>query len=307
MRAGLSLDGLNGGNPLGFLSAIGCFSVACDVWPEATLGWETRLGAWHPVLNACAQDVGQFIDKIDEGLARRPMDAFTVNKKLPYPVSDFRLALEGAQKEAFEGRRRNADVLCGLGDENYAEEGVFQETALRMVRSGDAAGQGLPAYAISIRASVTRDELRRALFSNWDYTDSAFSLRWDPIEDQSYALRFDNPSTSKDRNAPRTVNGANALALEALTLLPVFCMGRQARTTAFLIEKKPRSFTWPIWTGQVRLETVRALLGMASLLVAAPSEDTRQEWYRRGIAEVYRASIVAPNQYYRNFSPGVPL
>ena len=85
-----------------------------------------------------------------------------------------------------------------------------------MVRSGDSAGQGLPFYAKEMRKKVGIDHIQRTLFHAWDYQDTGYSLRWDPIEDQRYALRWRDPSKSSQG----TMLAANSLAVEALQWFP---------------------------------------------------------------------------------------
>ncbi len=76
--------------------------------------------------------------------------------------------------------------------------------------------------------------LRRTLFEPWDYGDHGFSsLRWDPLEDQRYALRWRDPSKSGANDGPGSMLGANSLALEALQAFPVIWTGREAETTGF--------------------------------------------------------------------------
>ncbi len=174
-----------------------------------------------------------------------------------------------------------------------------------MVRSGDAAGQGLPHYAISIRNSTGVEELRKTLFEFWDYTDRGFSLRWNPLEDQRYALRWHDPSKNKDEFALGTMNGANTLALEALSLFPVVPLQNDLATTGFFKGKQRHVyFTWPIWEGAVSVETIRSILTLHDLHEETPS---REKMLARGIMEVFRCERIAPNQYYWNFSPAMPV
>jgi hypothetical protein len=307
MSEGIVLGGINGANPLGFLAALGALAVAREAYGVPRLDWAAHGGAWRPRLQGCGQDAEALLGALAQRLEELPLAPFEVEHRLPFPVDTLRGALEAAQGGAVAGDRRTADFLKAFGDEAYPDEGVFQETALRMVRSGDSAGQGLLAYARSIRRPVCLDELHRALFAPWDYADGGSSLRWDPVEDQAYALRADNPSTSRDRTAPRSMRGANALALEALPLFPVFCVGRVAKTTAFHQRGRTRWLSWPVWRGPLELDPVRSLLTLRSLQEATPDHVTRQGWHALGIETVFRAEVVAPNQYYRNFSPAVPV
>src|SRR5690606_29595730 len=52
-------------------------------------------------------------------------------------------------------------------------------------------------------------KIQEALFAPWRRNDETDAFRWDPLEDQRYALRFDDPSRA---GAATTVHGANRLA-----------------------------------------------------------------------------------------------
>lgn len=307
MKESLVLSGINGGNPLGFLSATGTLSVAQMAYDRPKLRWELHFGAWRPVLEGCTDDAEAFLDVLFSTLSGLSLAPFEIEQRLPFPVATFRRGLDDAQKQALLGDRRMADVLSSFGDECCPEEDMIQETALRMVRSRDSAGQGLLAYALNIRRAVTRSDLYRSLFVPWDYADDGSSLRWDPLEDQSYALRADNPAKSTDRSAPRTMRGANALALEAMTIFPVFSVRRAARTTGYKQEGKQRSLSWPLWSGVLDLDGVRSLISLESLQTISPDSDDWRHWEAMGILAVFRSEVVSPNKYYKNFSPAVPV
>lgn len=306
MSSCIQLEGINGSNPLGFLAALGTLGLISTVRPDVRLSWQIGEGAWRPVIYGCDSTQNELLDILCDILGKVSLCPFMVADRLPFPVSTFQTALKIAQQEVFLRNRRSADLLVALGDENYPEKELLQETSLRMVRSGDSKGQGLLTYAFFIRATVTREELLRTLFSCWDYIDNGYSLRWDPIEDQSYALRADDPSKAQDKNAPRIMNGANALALEGMKFFPVFCVGRKAHTTGFGMEEKRNWFSWPIWDGRLNLDVIRSLVSFASLQGSKPNNMERQRWQSMSIVMVFRSEIVRPNQYYSNFSPAYP-
>ena len=154
-------------------------------------------------------------------------------------------------------------------------------------------------YAKAIREQVEQHTIERTLFADWEYRDKGYSLRWDPIEDQRYALRWGDPSKLK-----LTENAANCLAFEALRCLPCVPMGTKAYTTGFRELERLKEFIWPIWTPLVSAETVRSLLSLRELH-ATPLPRTELE--ARGIQEVYGAAVIRPNQYYSNFAPAQPV
>lgn len=152
---------------------------------------------------------------------------------------------------------------------------------------------------------VPAAHLRSALMTGWRYEDDAFSLRWDPVEDQRYALRWYDPSQqSNKKQSLRTMRGANALALEGLALLPVQPQLRGVFTTSIArLEKRRDFFTWPIWDVPVTLDVIRSLLTLPELASKTPDREALRAI---GIAEIYRSERVAPNKYYKNFTPARP-
>lgn len=304
--APLVLNGLDGGNPLAFLAALGALVAAARVVGTARMKWEQREGGWRPTLTGVAQDHAAFLDRLLIGLDLSREEPFNLDRRLPFAATTFRAALEHAAAGSAPEQRRQCDLMAAFGSEIHSDEnGVFADTALRMVRSGDAAGQGLLAYAQAVRQSTDADALCRTLFAPWRYEDEGFSLRWDPQEDQRYALRWHDPApqTNKKFNL-RTMRGANCLALEALALLPVQPVTHGAATTGFSrLDRRRDFFTWPIWDAEIGVDLARSLLSLGELHRRHPS---RAELTPRGIVEVYRCERIAPNQYYRNFSPARP-
>jgi hypothetical protein len=302
------LKGLDGANPLGFLTALGTAVTARTFDPSISIGWRKEYGTWRPHLLGSEKDEATLTEAIAAALSATSPEPFEIEKKLPFSMERFGETVRKIQSTATAHKRRSADILAAFGCEVCPDKKKenFQDTLFRMVRSGDAAGQGLPFYARAIRDSTGRAEIHRTLFETWDYADKGFSLRWNPLEDQRYALRWHDPSNkNKDEFAMGTMNGANALALEALSLFPAVPLQTDLATTGFFKNKQRRIyFTWPIWDVAVSVDIVRSLLALQHLHQDNP---TRKELLARGIVEVYRCERIAPNQYYRNFSPAVPV
>ena len=302
--ADLVLDGLDGSNPLGFLVALGVAAVAHGDFPELCIGWrQTGLG-WRPVIRGCGGDRYDFTETLARIITQTPMTVFDIDNRMPFDVSKFSHALRDAQSNSSIADRRNADLLVGMGTEMYPDKrnDQFQDSKLRMVRSGDSKGQGLPFYARSLQKSVTLDHIWRVLFEIWDYQDEGYNLRWDPIGDQRYALRWRNPSKSKLTDGPGTMLAANYLAVEALSWFPTVTEGSRARTTGFQqVGRREIYFVWPIWTPMLSVDVLRSLLASPDL--------TKDRAYlaKRGIEEVYRSQRIQQNQYYSNFSPAQPV
>ena len=298
----LLLNGLDGSNPLGFLAAIGTAVVLQDVFPKIRLGWKQIEDGWRPSLAGCGDDEQEFSEKLSEALKDASMTVFDVDNKMPFDAEKFSRKLRDVQCCSSIADRRDADFLSSFGTELYPDEksGQFQDSRFRMVRSGDSAGQGLPFYAKKMRKKVSIYHIQRTLFYAWDYQDTGYSLRWDPIEDQRYALRWRDPSKSSQG----TMLAANNLAVEALQWFPVVPVGTQAQTTGFQrVGRRETYFVWPIWTPMVGMETVRSLLALDDL---CKEPVPRSSLVKRGIEEVYRSQRIQQNQYYSNFLAAIP-
>ena len=303
----LLLNGLDGSNPLGFLAAIGVAVVLKDMSPNMRLGWRATGSGWRPSVEGCGEDEEDFSKNLLTALQNCPMTVFDIDNRMPFDAVKFSDALRDVQCRASIYDRRDADFLAGFGTELYPTErnGQFQDSSLRMVRSGDSAGQGLPFYAKNIRKRTVLDCIQRAVFHTWDYRDESYSLRWDPIEDQRYALRWRDPSKSGLADGPGTMLAANSLAVEALRWFPTLLIGNQARTTGFQrLGRRETYFVWPIWTPLVGMDTVRSLLALDDL---HKNPVPLSSLSKRGIEDVYRSQRIQQNQYYSNFTVAVPV
>ncbi|MBL1263957.1 type I-G CRISPR-associated protein, Cas3-extension family [Methylomicrobium sp. RS1] len=300
----LKLKGLDGSNPLGFLAALGTLVVSARLFSNVRLSWMPISGALRPALWNCGNDKYVFVESLNQELANMPMTVFEIDKKLPFAIGSFTGALRDTQNFCSQKDRRTADLLTAFGSEVIKDKEVFESTDFRMVRSGDAAGQGLTAYAIAIRQATDFDVLQRALFEIWDYRDEGFSLRWDPLEDQRYALRWHDPSSQTNKKyGPQTIRGANALAIEAMALFPAMPCKNKLMTTGFYENGRRSFFTWPIWDSPLGIDSIRSLISLPELHCPIPS---RAELNQRGVIQIYRCGRIAPNQYYKNFTPSFP-
>lgn len=300
----LVLKGIDGANPLGFLAALGTLVTGQSFCRDIALFWRREYGAWRPVVSGPVGDEANFIESLDVALSNTSSEPFEFDNKLPFSAERFSDILKEVQVKTGSHDRRTADLLSSFGCEVFEKNGVFKDTRFRMVRSGDSKGQGFPFYAKSIRKQVGGSELRRTLFETWDYRDDGFSLRWAPMEDQRYALRWHDPSKKKDVHAPGTMFGANALAIEALALFPACPAGQNLKTTGFFKDRRNREFfTWPVWEAAASPEVVRSLVSLQELHEAKPDRNALRA---RGVVEIYRSERIAPNQYYRNFAAAAP-
>lgn len=301
------LKGLDGGNPLGFLAALGTLRVSALAWAgwRFKLSWSDRQGGWRPILQ-----VDKPLEQDDwlQGLNRQlkgsaSLGTFDLADDLNIPVTAFRLAARKAAGDAEPGNRSHADFLAAFGSEivqaeaNGKKTGEIADTAFRTM-SG-AGHQHFLGFMRELVKATEAEHLRAALFETWSYSDPGPSLRWDPGDDRRYALRWQQPSG----DPVKTVRGANRLALEGLPLLPTAPVGGKLETTGFTQRRGLGAiWSWPIWATPIGLDTVRSLLALADLQETRPD---RRRLTDRGIVEIYRCQRITQGKY-RNFTPARP-
>jgi hypothetical protein len=308
MSHSLVLSGLDGGNPLAFLAAIGTLAVLDRSVRVSTprMDWVLQSGAWRPRTYVGSQTNDQFIDGL--GVALEESEALTkrvweANRKLPYAAQEFRALIVQVLAETTADTRLGVDLLAALGvDALSNKDGSFLDTALRMVRSADSAGNGMSAYAAWIIENTTREQLCQIFAAGAPTRGEGRSLRWDPAEHRARALQWGDPS----KEPVLSCLGFNRLALEALPVFTTVPVGTRSATVGFsdLPDRQGLAFTWPIWGVPLSLSVVRSLLTLSTLTLAAPDARTLA---LRGIVTVYRSVRFASSKYYSNFTPAIPV
>lgn len=284
--------GIEGANPLGFLSAVGVLRIVAGIWTDrpVRLRW-IRDGGWRPeLLGLATEDQEEFCRALLEQGHWAPLDAFeSLGNNLTVPKEQFAPAVSGAFNVATPEDRRAADFAAAFGSDvcEDVEKGRIEYTDLCFVTG--SGHQHFLGAARSLRGSVRLEHLREALFETWRFADKGLSLRWDPDDAKEYALRWRDPSVG----GASAVWGANFLAFEALPLFPTAPAGRRLRTTGFSTRGRAHEFTWPIWTQAAGLDTVRSLL---SLRLMQDDSPPRTELRGMGIEEVFRAQRVRIGQ-----------
>lgn len=127
-----------------------------------------------------------------------------------------------------------------------------------------------------------------ALFGTWKRAAKANGFRWDPEDDQRYALRFGNPSKT---GAAATEDGANRLATLGFLSLPTAPASRRASTRG-VVRSAEVWFVWPIWRIPLSRAGIESLLSHPSL-VAGRLHDLRP----LGVDEIYRARRVSNGKF----------
>ena len=127
------------------------------------------------------------------------------------------------------------------------------------------------------------------------------ALNWDPVDQRSYALTWEDPATS----GKRTDAAANALAYLGLALVPAVPLSTGLGAVAWgTYPPRARGWTWPMWSSPLSLPVVRGLLAHADLQITTP--DARA-WAARGVLEIRRCLTINPTGKRLFFAPSEPV
>jgi hypothetical protein len=308
MPGEVALLGINGSNPLAFLAALGAFRVLNATFPKdgILMSWRSN-GAWNPVIRASRNiDEQELVEAITSRLCeenREPI--FEIGDDLKVKPEDYRKYSKAATRASSLSQRDWADFVAAFGcDLLVGEDGYIQDTHLRTM-SG-AGHQHFIKNMRTIKSCTESHHIHKTLFEIWQYDDPLenLSMRWDPMDDQRYAMRWSNPSGDPIRKKRGSMLGANRLAIEALPVLPAIPVGDKLKTIGFKGTRSTNTFwTWPIWEPFISLDTTRSLLAMKEFHI---EEVPRDELYQRGIVEVFRSQRLTIGKF-RNFTMGQPV
>jgi hypothetical protein len=300
---GVELRGLEGGNLLGFLAALGVLRKLAEQTsaPEVQLSWVWS-GRWTPVvtnpqIKSGDELVACLTPLVCGDATINPV--WTIGDNLTLSLEQFRDHLMIHAVAAGPAARSPADFLAGFGSDAYGSGPKKEQMTDTEFRTMSGAGhQNFLGFMRELATVTSVDQLRRALLKPWDYADDRPSLRWDPADYRPHALRADDPST----DPIKTMRGANRLAIEAIPFFPTMPEGRRRIATAGFDDRAGVSeITWPVWSDPLGCDSVRSLLCSAEL-----QEADRWVMNRRGVLQVFRARRFTEGKY-RNFTPARAL
>jgi hypothetical protein len=179
-------------------------------------------------------------------------------------------------------------MMFGQGHQHFLSR--YFEVPRAPVKDGGAQSQG------DVHASIAA-RIQRALFSPWRRADEAQGFRWDPEDDQRYALRFGNPSKA---GAANTEDGANRLATLGFLSFPSVPAFR-ATTRGVDRTRDGVSFVWPVWSTPLSRSGIESLLSHPALI-----EGNLVRLKSLGIEEIYRARRVS-NGKFMNITRASPI
>jgi hypothetical protein len=190
----------------------------------------------------------------------------------------------------------DADFYAALGCDAILKEkkGVgpaIQPTPFSFSNGGS--GKCLLKDFRNCAAAATRQAIGQIIDGHLAREDAVTSLLWDPMDQQSYALRWADPG-NRTKSPPRASATANALAFLGLTFLP--CLPDGTRLVAIGMDRRARSWAWPLWSLPATEPLVRSLLALKTR--PASDQDRRPILAPMGIKVVY-----ACRRYFLNKRP----
>lgn len=311
--AELILTGLDGSNPLAFLAALGTLRALTVAWPDRAIKmrWGRYTGAWRPVI--CANEVLEeetlviTLDTYLKLMRGHPALGFADDLRLsPEEFRDFASsAIAAAHQGCGPQDRTEADFAAAFACDAVTDvkKNIVRDTALRTVGGGQ---QRFLAFMRNIVEHTTKGHLQKTLFAAWTYDDPVVNqtLRWDPVDDSRYALRWNDPSGDPIRKQRGGMLGANRLAIEGLPMVTCAPVGSTLGTVGFSGSGARNTFwTWPIWNHSISHDVCRSLLAIP-LLVAEPTPE--EQLRAIGITTAFRSQRITVEKY-RNFAPATPI
>ncbi|TWT68203.1 type I-G CRISPR-associated helicase/endonuclease Cas3g [Crateriforma conspicua] len=332
------LDGIDGGNTLAYLAALGSLVLVDQACRKSGIGrplisWSVRDAAYRPNLWLPDQQASEdwIIDTLDEILdqpfvgPRRWLDSGYQKGQLDWPKGSGKVNPDpGWMRLVAHATRRcfvaspnsdsfDCDWVAAIGSEasqrRSNKDREIDYSHLYLTRG--SGHQRMFEIARAIREQTEAIHLREALFETWSYSDMGrgLSLRFDAAEDRPYAMRWLNPSS----DPIQTVRGANALAFEGLVCFPTAVLRHELMTTGFhRIPRKGTYWYWPLWRHPITLDVVCSLLqiDLRRLSIALNSDSQRNAAAsfidRCGIEAIYQTERKINDKFF-NFAPAVAV
>ena len=204
----LVLSGLDGGNPLGFLAAVGTLLILSDrddgEADVPRLGWRDTPAGWRPVLAGGGERKAVLCDTLHRSLSEASDEILDIEKmragnkesnKFPFDAHRFAKALDewaGGEAERraadFPGRFRHR-ALPGS-----RKRGSFSARASRWSKVATRKARACCNTPSSSAKRSTGAPLERTLFEELGLRGTRdYNLRWDPIENRSLCLALARP------------------------------------------------------------------------------------------------------------------
>ncbi len=303
----LPMPGLEPDNLLALLALLGLLRAIETARPN----WEPRASwrgkPWVAQLHLAAfPEPMQIAEAAQEGILSlvRRFDVDSPRKKVDFTPDEYR-------KYAKRVRSRNDAVAAALASALTAECGIgkpkrdgrLEPSPLIIVKGGQLETKfferlinvpngalGNPTRKTRARPDFTSPaKIAEALFQPWRHEDDADGFRWDPEDDQRYALRYGDPGLA---GAAPTVVGANRLAAIGFLSFSTVAGTQRMKIVGTVRSDREWRFIWPIWLTRLSRAGIEALLAHPDLL-----DGDRAKLRVMGVAEIFRARRVKNGNY----------
>jgi hypothetical protein len=304
------LTGLDSGNPLGFLAALGLLRVLDDR-AEKQGAQAPRLGFPDSSTPVLVTDldfeavVGAVLeDARVQGDNRALLLAYTAEGDLTVPgasgaIRDLKPRPRAAAaflRSCVQRSRRESGLAAAWFSEVVTDDtkGNTKPTAFHFL----AGNQTFLKIVDTVRNAICADDIREALIGPWRRRSALPTLRWDSTASRIYALRADDPSSADKANVP----GADWLASIALEAFPVAARMGKLITASVKGGWSDAVFCWPIWIPPLSFRCVTSLLRVDA------QAWTREQLNALGISAVRSSAIVRNKESrYGSFAPSEPV
>lgn len=210
------------------------------------------------------------------------------------PVIAFRRHVESALARA-PGTARQ---LSGLASDACTNEDNVEPTPYSF--SNGSSGKSLLKDFRNLAQTCTAASVAATCIHGVPPLDDATALNWDPRDQRSYALQWQDPATA----IATTDTAANALAFFGLGVLSCFPGRRGLSAVGLARVDNLRCFTWPVWSPGLPMPLVRALLASTPTPAVLRDPETLRA---RGVLAVYRSFIINPTGKRNFFAPATPV
>jgi len=325
VRTTLPLPGLEVDNLLSFLALLGTLRAIQEQKPGwAPLAvWEAR--PWRASLEVSAEADPPVVARVvTDGLLAviRRLEQYRPQDANGEPLADVSFERNEYRRYVATSRRQSSASLRGEANAAQLAACLSCEWPLKKSDGAPIAGplvmmfgqghqhflsryfdvpgastvEGLAQSDGDLRAGIAA-RIERALFAQWRRSDEAQGFRWDPEDDQRYALRFGNPSKA---GAANTEDGANRLATLGFLSFPSV---PAVRATTRGVERGSEgvSFVWPVWSTPLSLSGIESLLSHPALV---DGDVARLKSF--GVEEIYRARRIS-NGKFMNVARAAPV
>ncbi len=223
-----------------------------------------------------------------------PSSELAIGKHLNAEQSELRDAMRLAAEEADSSSRVTADMLTAFGSDQclLPKSDRMEPNPLCFVTG--SGHQYFLDTARQLTEQVTARRIETALTLDRPPADEKLSMRWDPNEDRRYALMWSDPTASDNKSL--TNWAINLLGYHGLQVLPSAPTAKGLQSAGWN-RSEDMTFSWPMWTSQLRLDNVRTIMlqGVKGLKVLAPEVST--------VFQSIRLQVGNPPLHKINFSP----